>query len=1241
MDDVRGVPAFVWAARSAASTHPLSSLPSEQAARRHLETHAAEYGLDETALATASVVQVHDLGRGPIVVVFRQRPMGVEVFRSDMKVMMDRGHDLVAIGGALHSAAVPQPKGANFRRSERDAIAAAFKDLHGMDLPSSLFVAAPSTGHGYALYDLPQSASADALRFTAPARVKRVFYPLGDALVPAHFVELATQSRSITTAYAFVIAANDGRLLYRENLTHRDAFHYRVWADDDGHPNDGPASDYTPHPTGVPDQSFPDYAAPKLVSMDGFNAKHDPWLAADATETKGNNVDAYTDDDAPDGFSTNDLRAAITAPGFFDHSIDFAVAPEANDEQKMGAVTQLFYTTNWLANWWYDSGFDEAAGNAQQDNYGRGGADGDPLHAEAQDGAPNQRDNSNMSVQYDGASPRMQMFVWSGKTQVSLSVQSQDPSANGLFQSTGATYGPENYAVTADVVLVDDGTGSVTDACEDIQNDLTGKIALLDRGTCTFKSKVIRAQAKGAIGVILADNKPNEPPPLLQDNDPQMEVQIPARSISQADGETLKAVLAHDTVAATLSRNKGLDRDGTLDNTIVAHEWGHYIHLRQVACGSAQCGAQSEGWGDFFALHLVVKEGDDLSKTYAMAQYATRGISDDAGYFGIRRYPYSTDKTKSPLTFKHITSGAALPAGVPSAPTGGDNAEVHNAGEIWASMLFDAYAGLIARTQLPNAPYGFEEARRRMGDYVEGGLKLAPKNPTYLEQRDAILAAAAATDPDDAEAIAQGFAARGAGTCAVSPARDSDTFTGVVESFEVKANVAIVSATIDDGVASCDGDGHLDAGETGTLTVTAMNTGPIAVSDATATVTAKLAGVTFPQGNKLSFGSVAPHSTAAATITVRLPTDLVDPTRLDLEIASSTAGCSNATLAASPLVNFDTAPMASATDSIDEPDTAWKAKGTLSGKIWSRVDPTGTNTVWSGVDYPSPSDTSLVSPTLDVSTTEELVVTFKHRHQFEASNGTFFDGGVVELSLDDGANWKDVSTYTKPGYGGTIGDMSGGAKNALKGREGFVGTNPSWPASDEVTMSLGMAAAGKQARIRFRIATDDAAGGFGWELDDIGFQGITNKPFTAIVNDAAQCGPIANAGPDLTAHPGEHVVLDGTTSLGDSAFPPSYAWKQTAGPEVTLLDASGPSASFTAPDVASATRLTFQLIVSDTIGTGVDTVDVLVTPLDTASDVSGGGGCAFPRRAPGSTSSLFALGGIALLARRSRRTKRN
>ena len=39
----------------------------------------------------------------------------------------------------------------------------------------------------------------------------------------------------------------------------------------------------------------------------------------------------------------------------------------------MAAVTNLFYMNNYLHDWYYDAGFDEAAGNAQRDNYGRGG----------------------------------------------------------------------------------------------------------------------------------------------------------------------------------------------------------------------------------------------------------------------------------------------------------------------------------------------------------------------------------------------------------------------------------------------------------------------------------------------------------------------------------------------------------------------------------------------------------------------------------------------------------------------------------------------------------------------------------------------------------------------------------------------------------------------------------------------------------------------------------------------------
>jgi hypothetical protein len=42
----------------------------------------------------------------------------------------------------------------------------------------------------------------------------------------------------------------------------------------------------------------------------------------------------------------------------------------------MAALTQLFYTNNWLHDAFYDAGFNEAAGNAQQDDFGRGGLGG-------------------------------------------------------------------------------------------------------------------------------------------------------------------------------------------------------------------------------------------------------------------------------------------------------------------------------------------------------------------------------------------------------------------------------------------------------------------------------------------------------------------------------------------------------------------------------------------------------------------------------------------------------------------------------------------------------------------------------------------------------------------------------------------------------------------------------------------------------------------------------------------------
>jgi hypothetical protein len=108
--------------------------------------------------------------------------------------------------------------------------------------------------------------------------------------------------------------------------------------------------------------------------------------------------------------------------------------------------------------------------------------------------------------------------------------------------------------VTGDVVLADDGVGVSSDACESIINgpDLSGKIALIDRGTCTFASKAAAAQAVGAIGVILVDNVVAATPPGLGGTDPT--ITIPVVSVTKADGDAIRAELGNG-VNATIGRN--------------------------------------------------------------------------------------------------------------------------------------------------------------------------------------------------------------------------------------------------------------------------------------------------------------------------------------------------------------------------------------------------------------------------------------------------------------------------------------------------------------------------------------------------------------------------------------------------------------------------------------------------------------------------------------------------------------
>ena len=93
---------------------------------------------------------------------------------------------------------------------------------------------------------------------------------------------------------------------------------------------------------------------------------------------------------------------------------DFPMTPDEHAQTyRDAATTNLFYMNNMIHDLMSHYGFDEASGNFQANNYGRGGVGGDYVRAEAADGNGTNNANFNPPTN-DGGTPRMQMYLWPG-----------------------------------------------------------------------------------------------------------------------------------------------------------------------------------------------------------------------------------------------------------------------------------------------------------------------------------------------------------------------------------------------------------------------------------------------------------------------------------------------------------------------------------------------------------------------------------------------------------------------------------------------------------------------------------------------------------------------------------------------------------------------------------------------------------------------------------------------------------
>jgi hypothetical protein len=114
--------------------------------------------------------------------------------------------------------------------------------------------------------------------------------------------------------------------------------------------------------------------------------------------------------------------------------------------------------------------------------------------------------------------------------------------------------------------------------------------------------------------------------------------------------------------------------------------------------------------------------------------------------------------------------------------------------------------------------------------------------------------------------------------------------------------------------------------------------------------------------------------------------------------------------------------------------------------------------------------------TTPVAVGSSSTLSFWHRYQFE---GTSYDGGVLEISINGGDTWTDLGPYiTAGGYNGTISTC---CSNPLGGREGWTGDLTAWT---QVTVDLS-AFAGQNANIRWRLGCDSSISDVGWYIDDV------------------------------------------------------------------------------------------------------------------------------------------------------------
>lgn len=908
------------------------------------------------------------------------------------------------------------------------------------------------------------------------------------------------------------VDAISGRTLKKTNHVLSDSYKVFEW------PAESPIHVRPPNPLPPGDGRtvVTEAAADPTASPFGWHDL-DGLPVADTVTTEGNNVFAHADQLAID---------APNPPPPVSLTRDFIFPHDAADEPPIyldAAVTNLFYWNNVIHDIHYLYGFDEASGNFQFNNYGRGGIGNDELRAEAQDGSGT--NNANMLTLGEGIPPRMQMFIWSAPSTLTVNspFQATYPAGSAGFGPNLKEIGPQ----TNDVVLVDDGQGeSTSDACEDPPwtSDVSGKFCLIDRGTCEFGSKILNCEDAGGVGAIIVNNQ-GDAVVTMGPGTEGGQVTIPSVFIGQSNGQQIKDALATDPVNVTMA-TAGVDRDSDLDNGVILHEYGHGVSNRLTGgpgaestplCLSGQQQA-GEGWSDWHALALTQRatRSDgvtpaDGTEPRGIGNYVTFQEPDGPG---IRPFPYSTDLSVNPQTYGDLTTGTL------SVP--------HGVGTVWATATWEMFWALVNGVpELGLAGHGFREDVYNLTPPLAGnqlalqlvmdGMKLQPCSPNMLDARDAILAADLANNDGANQChIWSAFAKRGMGVNALS----QGTTLNVTEDFQLPAEcvpgpciIPPKFAGIDTITTATDGSCKItltwsaaeDNCDTGSISYSVYrSTDPEFLPDDESRIAAGLTGLSYEDSDVES--GVRYHYVVRAT-------DGLGNTDQNLVRKSERPV---GQLSDPGQTHFD-----------DAGDTTPETFFPSAGSTWAvrASDGVGDSRVYASTaagNYPHASCVTLESDTIYLGSNPTL--SFESKWDIES----LFDGGIIEVSTQAGgfADWRKLDTIVYPSImGGPLVDTACTNEGLRDGEPAFNGTSAGLYVP--FTGSL-FEYANQPVRIRFVLGSDPAVNDLGWFVDNITIDDV-RQPGDC---NPAVCPEIDDSDPAVEYRLGWHRRQDDRASGG-------------------------------------------------------------------------------------------------------------